>query len=303
MVEVTSFNRATAWNGHTLAWLDFRQKFTELNGQYWGGVPSEIWSRRFLSQNDDSAEFKLALGVSADKWQRVANVVGDYREKFEINRRWSTLLTLVLLTSCFENYLANVAVAALASDPLLSPGFPKRVDGLMLLKHGHSMASFTTESITKGDWSTRISQYKKLFGTVPKGLTNAHSELDQIRILRNSVAHRFGFDDDDDLFLKIGSLPKGLSQDRLIKWFGTIDGVASAVEAHLRDSFIGDYETLRLFHLWQDNPNELMRRTGVSFNHKNLSTQIGFRKFIGKYSNQYPGTDYCREVEAFYKSL
>ena len=153
---MANFDRASAWNGKTLAWSHYRQSFTELNSQYWGGVPSEVWSRRFLTQNDATSDFRVALGVSSDKWQRVANSVSDFEEKFEVHRRWSTLLTLVLLTSCFENLLANLSEAALASDPLLSPGFPKRVDGLMLLKHGHSMQAMSTELITKGDWSSRI---------------------------------------------------------------------------------------------------------------------------------------------------
>jgi hypothetical protein len=73
---MANFDRDAAWNGRTLAWLHYRQNFTKLNSQYWGGLRSEVWSRRFLAQNAPTSDFRTALGVSSPNWPRLSLSLG-----------------------------------------------------------------------------------------------------------------------------------------------------------------------------------------------------------------------------------
>lgn len=121
-----SFDRKSAWTGQTLALRVFRMQFAELNAQYWGGVPSEVLASRIFTTNQPGDSFNSALGLRSNKWVSVANTVEEYQSKFESHRRWSTLLTLTLLASCFEHYVTRVSRAAVGSDPLLAPVFPSQ---------------------------------------------------------------------------------------------------------------------------------------------------------------------------------
>lgn len=296
-----AFDRTSPWLGESFALNLFRERFTELNSQYWGGVPSEVFVRRLLGQHGLSADFTTALGVSGRKWKRVANDLAELEEKFKSHRRWSTLLTLVLLTSCLERFISTAAVAAVRSDPLLAPGFPKRVDGALLLKHGHSLP-VDVSGLTVGTWSARIAAYQKLFKRVPAPLKASEGDLERIRVMRNRVAHQFGAI--EELVTPERALQSvSLSESRLTKWLGLVDSVARAIDSHLRVDCIGDFEMIELFHYWRVDHQGVLRRTQISIEPRYSGDSRGFQKFIGGYTGRSTGAKYASGLNAFYSSL
>jgi len=293
--------REAPWTGRSLAFLVFRQQFSELNAQFWGGVPEELLATRFFNQFESSTDFSKALGVDAAKWKSIANSVEEFEKKFDLHRQWSTLLTLILLTSCFERYISWIAKAAVISDPLLSPGFPKRVDGAMLLKYGHTIP-VDIKGLTTGDWSSRVSRYKELFGFAPKQLIDSIGELERIRKMRNRIAHGFGVI--EDRYIPIGTaVSVKLSEERLMKWFGVANTAADSIDRHLREKFVGDFETIELFNSWKTEPFALLKQSSIDVEKRYMNTPRGFEKFLGKYVSRSPGSEYCRSLDVFYRSL
>lgn len=69
------FDRSRAWMDRSIAYAVFRSQFTELNSQYWAGVPSELLSRRFVAEHDGDDDFKTALQVRSDSWNAVGHSV------------------------------------------------------------------------------------------------------------------------------------------------------------------------------------------------------------------------------------
>ncbi|MFN3256266.1 MAG: hypothetical protein ACE37B_11255 [Ilumatobacter sp.] len=295
------FDRSRAWMGRSIAYAVFRTQFTELNSQYWAGVPSELLSRRFVADHHGGDDFKTALQVRSDSWNAVGHSVATYAERFEIHRGWSRRLTLILLTSCFERFLDSISAAAVASDPLRKPGFPKPVDGASFLKHGTDVPSLS-DPLTVGDWSRRISVYTKNFGDPPAALRAAEGELERLRVHRNQIAHQFGLDDG---IVRPGAQPSArpISHDSLIKLFDTVFRVVDAVEQHLTTDFVGDFETIEIYHLLRTERKALLRRTGVSdVAHGGAHWKL-FQNFAGEFFGHSPGTQYCRQMQDFYRTL
>jgi len=172
----------------------------------------------------------------------------------------------------------------------------------MLLKHDLSATSRSIEKLTNGTWKSRIKTYKALFGDVPIELTRAEGELEKIRRLRNSVAHQFGLDQ-SVIAPNIVAAQTKVPESQLLNWLGLTNQVAIAVDRHLRSEFIGDFETLLLFHRWKVDSKLLLNETGVKIEARLIGDITGFRKFVGFAIGQTPGTDYCRDIRRFYSSL
>ncbi|QII00243.1 hypothetical protein BH92_10465 [Rhodococcoides fascians A21d2] len=298
---MTTFKRDSSWFGSTFAYRAFRSQFTELNRQYWGGKPSELFAKRFLAEHDGTDTLDSALGVSSADWRRVGHSIDDYRSAYASHNTWRTLSTLILLTSSFEQYIDSVARLAAMSDPLLSPGFPKRLDGTMLLKYHHSLPT-DSSSITKGEWSGRISTYRCFFTHVPDILCQAEGELEKIRRMRNKIAHQFGLDDEKFPVLR-DIQPERLSENRLTKWFEVVDGCAGAIERHLRTDFIGDFDTIRLYAEWTQNPGRTAAMTGIAPDARINTAWRSFSKLLGGYTGHTPGYQYCRSLISFYNAV
>ena len=207
----------------------------------------------------------------------------------------------MLLTSCFESYLATVGELAVASDPLRSPGFPKRVDEAMLLKHGHELP-VGIEGLTRGEWSARVATYRRLFSSTPARLDASVGELDRIRRMRNQIAHQFGLSDDRMVSLHEAD-PEPLGETRLTRWLGLVNTLVRDIDGHLGAQFIGDYETVRLFHEWRAQPTELVRRAGVVVDPRHRNTWKGFQKVLGGYAGRTAGAQYFRELSSYYSRL
>jgi hypothetical protein len=299
---MSEFDRSMAWCGSSLAMVVFRRQFTELNDQYWAPLPTELLVRRFASASGDSTALTTALSVSGGNWQRVSHDVGGFVDKFKASRAWARLLTLVLLASSTELYFRNITRVARLSDPSLTPGFPKALDGVVLLKAGVNIES-DSDAFSKGTWERRISSYEKSFGSAPQRLVDSASELDKMRRMRNAVAHEFGLDGDSHPYWFLSEdKAHSLSEKRLQKWLGVVDDVVRTVDAHLVGEFIGDFETLELLHLWTSDRDALMRSTGVQLSSHSLSSARPFMKYLAAATRRSPaGKQYWEGLNRYYR--
>ena len=93
---------------------------------------------------------------------------------------------------------------------------------------------------------------RAFFRKAPPELTSNESSLDKLRILRNGIAHTFGRTTDDyDSLLE--SRPKAfatVSIAHLKSALSLVESVAVAVDKHLGDGHVGEYESLYSHHRW-----------------------------------------------------
>lgn len=294
------FDRSVPWTGTSLAFLTFRRQFTEINDQYWGSLPTEVLARGFLETNNPSTSLEAALGVSGGNWHRVGHEVESFATKFKLSRKWARLSSLVLITSCLEMFFSNITRAAQVSDPTRSPGFPKHIEGLTLLKHG-ARIQIESKKFTRGEWSGRISAYEDHFGVPPAVLSKSTGDLDRMQRLRNRIAHQFGIESNEQPYAYLsGATEARISQVNLQQSLRTAHEVARAVDTHLTADYIGDFETLELYHLWKQDTPRLLRASGVQLQPHVLGYDSGFLKFLARVTKRNgPGKIYWRGLDAY----
>ena len=295
-----AFDRSSPWAGSSLALVAFRKQFTEINDQYWGWLPTEILASRFLSSTCRSANLESAIGVSGSNWHRVGHDVESFATKFKLSRRWARLNTLMLVSSSIEMYFRNITRVAQLSDPTLTPGFPKSLEGLTLLKRGARIMIDSTPFF-KGDWSQRLAAYQRTFGSTPTIVPQAIGDLEQMRKLRNRIAHEFGLQVDRGPYGYLsGASAVRLSQERLQKWLGIADQVVKAIDSHLVIDFVGDFETLELYHLWKQDKSSLLREAGIHLPSRVLGDNSGFIKYLARVTiARSPGKTYWRGLDEY----
>lgn len=259
----------------TLAFYQFKRDFTTVNDYYWGtgsSLQAVAGRVRHMQMNED---FHALLGLTQRIYAKpLGHTPERYAAKLSVSKRWHRLLTLVIMTSAFERYLTAVATIAIASDPVLTPGFPKKIDGLILAKHRLQTGERPTDPLTKGEWSSRLAAFRRYFGAVPSALSSNESALETMRNKRNQVAHSFGLDTSSmpaQAAMLIGarkSTPNfdsiSVSEETITKWLGVIDVSASAIDDYLLPNFIGGYELAAISIEWIRDRDALYEATGIS---------------------------------------
>jgi hypothetical protein len=161
------------------------------------------------------------------------------------------MAAVVAIAGYLETYIAQVCTAALESCPSLVFGGGPKVDGAVYLKHNPKYDLYGhTESLTRGDWQSRASAYRHLFGSCP--YENSIGELESLRKLRNDAGHSFGRDIKSMKFSGtwiVEKIPK-ISDQRLLGFLALVEKVASAIESQIAATYVGQYELVRLFHFW-----------------------------------------------------
>lgn len=223
----------------------------------------------------------------------------EWSDAYNLFDNWVTLSRIVTISSTIETYLASVVGTALDSDPGVTLGMSKCVDGAMVLKNGPSKsldsASYI-EACTKGVWSARIHAFESLFQGSPPEFRSAHSALDEIREIRNRFGHAFGRDIDEAR--KHGVLEllpiERLSQERANRLWKEASGAIRAVDRFLLDRHIGDFETVRFYH------GLAPALKGAS--HRNAKA-MALKKAIGGIGAESRGKDYCGELIDYWDAL
>ncbi|MBP7610109.1 MAG: hypothetical protein KA760_11465 [Steroidobacteraceae bacterium] len=231
----------------------FKKHHTELNHLYWSNVVAASHAVSSAAKGGHTDPIASILAVPAANAHRVNFTVGSWQGRFKEFENWTRLNALVALTGYLETYLYSIATLALMSDPGLLISSTQAVDGIVLVKR-NALPDFTPHltSLIKGEWSSRVNAYKRIFGHVPMIVTNSVTELDTMRKLRNGVGHSFGrmIDEYRNHLLMKPLKVQRLSEERLQKWLGIVEDCVNSIEEHLRINHVGAIEVLLNYHAW-----------------------------------------------------
>lgn len=288
-----NYQRDKSILSRTLAFYQFKRDFTTVNDYYWGTGSSLQAVAGRVRHMQATEDFHALLGLTQRIYAKpLGHTPEKYAAKLNVSKRWHRLLTLVIMTSAFERYLTAVATTAIASDPVLTPGFPKKIDGLILAKYRLQAGERSTEPLTKGEWSSRLAAFRKYFGTVPAALSSNEGTLETMRNKRNQVAHSFGLDTSSipahaailfgarrPITANFDSI--SVSEETITKWLGIIDASAAAIDDYLLPNFIGGYELAAMSIEWIRDRDALYEATGIRKYGKGTEARK-LSKFLGE---------------------
>lgn len=293
-----SFDRWRAKDKYSYAFRLFSKHHTYMNSLYWAHVPASHnvqYQCRKALKSGAVPTTQEAFSLSGPNAFRVTDSVSAYSDHLKEFDNWTRLNVLVSVLAYFEIYLSSVVSLSIESDIGLLHSVPKRIEGVMVLKHnnGKDHAFYDkSELITKGTWHQRLSNFFSIFQLAPISLGQGVSDLERMRKLRNSVAHAFGRDiDESRARTTLDILPiERLSQERLLRYMENIRIIAKDIDAQLLDRHIGEFELLHFYHGIQNelNPGSRVRE---------LKSRIN-----GLYVEN-KSIDYCRSLIDYYESV
>lgn len=151
MATGLAFDRSRSAYRRCLASDRFRADSATINSYFWMGHLADGGLRSAAKKLDDSDDPVSALSLPVSVYANsMPHDVATLRERMSTHTRWRRLLTLVMIASALERYLDAAARIAIASDPLLTSGFPKMLDGAVLKKHGLALPARNTQSLIVG---------------------------------------------------------------------------------------------------------------------------------------------------------
>lgn len=316
---MADFDRSLSPFSRSLAASRYRVDSDTTNIYFWVSQLAEGGLKSALRTANGTEDPVAALSIPVIYRGKLGHDVSNLRQRVSTHSRWRKLLTLVMICSALERYTQAIASLAVASDPLLDPGFPKKLDGTLLRKYGKALPSRDLTGLTKGTWGQRIATYKNLFGAVPAQLQHGEGDLEILRKARNKVAHALGVDDDHGLLnrtfegssldIALGARRPDLlrhanvSDKKLISFMGTIQKVVDSIDEHLLRQFVGGYELLDLYIDWLADPDGFEKRVGASIqDHKRTHTDR-FRNVLGSAFGVRKGARYVSSLESFVGKL
>jgi hypothetical protein len=279
--------------GKTWAFRLFKRHHTELNNLYWSYAQAAHYAGR-ANALAAPQERPHELFHYRDAGRKVQSDRALWKASFGSFDNWVRLSALMSMSGYLEIYLKKVVTVALESDPGVQFGRSRAIDGFTFWKHHpkYSLA-IEAEACVKGDWNQRVSRFDELFGHVPKPLSAAVGELELMRRLRNGVGHAFGRDTNEysEHFHTAPRSMGRLSEERLKKWLGIIEEVATAVDQHLGPAHIGQYEMLCYYHSWSAEPRNV--GTGTR----------GFRRALYRKIGHSMGTEFVNGLIEYYANV
>lgn len=257
---VAKFERYAMRLGSTWAYRRFRAHQTEINNLYWSFVPVAGFADYLARHSKVGTDTAVLFHASGPDVRHLAPKADEWRKHFREFQNWVRLAALLSAASYLEVFIRGAVTIALQSDPLVRFGRPRLMDGVTWLKHGMRDDVETLVSpCVVGEWGRRAARYGELFGRVPAPISNNIGELDQMRMLRNSVGHAFGRNvrqsDSDLRRVRVGA-PERLTEARFKRWLGLVDGIAVAIDGHLGSEHIGEFESITYYHHWRTQPRQ-----------------------------------------------
>lgn len=290
-----------------------------VNTYFWVGQLSEGELAKALKAADPSVDPVVGLSLPPRFERRLGHDFAALTQMARSHTQWRRLLTLVMLASALERYLAAVSRIAVESDPALEPGFPKVVDGAKLTKKGLALPPRDLTGLVVGEWSQRIALFSRLFGTSPRELLSAEGELESIRKTRNRVAHALGVDDGFGLATPdAGAAVLGMmmearrpdmmpaarvSDDRLTALMKSAQGVVDAVDEQLLREHIGSYEIIATYLSWNASPSDFESRAGIVLEGHRRGHDQRFSNVVGELVGSGLGSTYIKGLEAYVRAL
>ncbi|WP_412067051.1 hypothetical protein [Rubrivirga sp. IMCC43871] len=282
------------WN-RTWAYRLFQRHHTQINQLYWSHVGVANFAFAATKPFDETDHTSVLFSLDDPANSNLDIPLGQWASQYDSFCNWVRLSSLVAITGYMEVYLKTVIRLALESDPGITNGVSKAVDGVAFLKSNpkYSFRDEATEVVI-GDWGKRIAKYVRYFGTAPAAITTSVKALEDLRRARNGVTHTFGRASDDyDNLLDTNPKPlKKVSELKLVKTLALADRVAKAVDKQLGPLHIGDYESVYFYHNWDK-----------SFHPKHETEHKAFAKKIGEVHGRSLNLDYHRQLIEYYNYL
>lgn len=125
------------WNSpfpHTIAFVLFKEHFTELNHVYWAHVPaaSTIEKKALEALKSEDADPKRYFLIPDKDDRRIPKTYAQWKSFYREFSNYTRLNMLMLLSSCFETYLRTIVSLSLESKPGVIIKAPDAVDGWLL---------------------------------------------------------------------------------------------------------------------------------------------------------------------------
>jgi len=185
------------------------------------------------------------------------------------------MAAVVAIAGYLETFIAQIATAALESDPSHVFGGGPRIDGSVYLKHNPKYDLYShVEPLVRGDWQSRSAAYTRLFGSCPYSNPTTISDLERLRTLRNDAGHSFGRDINSMSFAPAWLVQKlpNIAEKHLTALLAVAEDVAWKIESQLA-TMVGQYEVVKVFHRWRPtsknlsaSPRVLAKEFSVHFN-------------------------------------
>lgn len=292
----------------SLSFRLFMQHFTELNQMYWSQVPVANKIEKDVKTFQNTGEHvPLDFFIVHDEDdRRIAPTFDEWKISYRAFQNFVRLNSLLSLSSCFEVYLRSITSLAIESKPGVIFGVPDAIDGTSFLKVRREYFTFNektypfyrqVDSICRGEWQNhRVPSYSNIFGATPEKLENNKRDLDDLRTLRNNIAHYFSRDKRNyESPVTFHSDPMmRISHDRLIRYFGLVHETVEAIDNHLYHNFIGSYELLKYYLI--QKPNSLATQPlGVKAK--------WLQKNVGSNGGKPVGSAYYKELFRYFESL
>ena len=101
------------WNSpfpHTIAFVLFKEHFTELNNVYWAHIPaaSTIEKKALEALKSEDADPKRYFLIPDKDDRRIAQTYAQWKSFYREFSNYTRLNMLMLLSSCFETYLRTI---------------------------------------------------------------------------------------------------------------------------------------------------------------------------------------------------
>lgn len=291
------FDRWTGAFRNSFALRRFKEHQTEINRLYWSLVPAAGFAEYHARHAPTSATPTSVFYASGPNARRIAADLDAWKRDFCELQNWVRLSALVSLLSYLETYVSTVATLALRSDPLLRFKQSRNVDGILWLKRGvNDDVSSLITPLVKGSWPQRCSAYLNLFGIVPESLSASIGDLDEMRAMRNRVAHSFGREAKyfEDTVVNAGQAAR-LQEKRLQKWLAIVEEVAAAIDSHLYPAHLGNFELVWRYHRWRD---ELRHDDDCGY-----QDSAAFCRTINRDFGEGLQREYCGALVAYYNGV
>lgn len=238
------------------------------------------------------------FGFKEDEVDRYQDIA-EWSDLYNDFDNWVNLSSLLSLASNLETYLSSITSLALMSDPGLLLGASRAVDGMALVKnncaqHLMEQQSHVCKEVTRGDWSARICAFELVFGSNLE-LRAAHSELEEMRILRNEIGHAFGRDIEKSRELgEPKKLPmRKLSHSRLRKFYSASSRVANSIDQQLLTHHIGEYEILEFYRKFEEQVSDRSASERAQ----------ALKKKVGRAGSVPRGKLFCRGLVSYWDQL
>lgn len=311
MSSSVQFDRWNPKDEYSRPYISYNAQTGELRRMYVSMLDSKSYVYSSLKKDGatwgDKPGKYFAYPNGVKKTRAYSSSLKEWSDSFNQFCNWNNLNVLLAVNSIFETYMVKVIALALESDIGVIYGMSRSIDGIKAIKSGYKFnLSKSIESCTKGTWSSRNSNIRNLFGSIPTIFETKCGILDGIRVIRNDVAHSFGKDlekaHDPHEILKLGRTT--LTNDQLLKKWEVLDTCAHDIDDLLFKNHIGEYINLYIYHMYRDdiikelNDNNTPDSTG--------SRARIFRKLYGKLDSNGVmslGKEFSTGLVRYYESL